>query len=84
MMAPSIPHGFIYSATDMCSSDVPGGVSTRRKSRSPQSTSQRNCLMRPAGGGDALSNFSRLSRVFSSGLHCIAFLKVPSCSACVI
>lgn len=31
---------------EMCSSDVPGGVSTMRKSRSPQATSATNCLIK--------------------------------------
>mmetsp|Transcript_15325 Transcript_15325/g.51545 ORF Transcript_15325/g.51545 Transcript_15325/m.51545 type:complete len:259 (+) Transcript_15325:433-1209(+) len=45
--APSTFEFFKYCTTLMCSSDVPGGVSIIRKSRSPQSTSVRNCLMSP-------------------------------------
>ena len=43
------PSGFrpdlSVSTTEMCSSDVPGGVSISRKSSSPQSTSSINCLI---------------------------------------
>mmetsp|Transcript_15787 Transcript_15787/g.51751 ORF Transcript_15787/g.51751 Transcript_15787/m.51751 type:complete len:240 (-) Transcript_15787:95-814(-) len=46
MMAPSIPACFKSCAMLMCSSEVPGGASTIRKSSSPQSTSFTNCLMR--------------------------------------
>ncbi len=47
MIAPVIPHGLRYWAIDKCSSDVPGGVSIKRYSSSSQSTSRKNCLIKP-------------------------------------
>lgn len=45
--APSMPDSFRKLLTLKCSSLVPGGVSTRRKSKSPHSTSLRNFLINP-------------------------------------
>lgn len=45
-IAPSSWWGLRASTVEMCSSDVPGGVSTIRKSRSPQATSVTNCLIK--------------------------------------
>ena len=44
---------FIRSTCTMerCSSVVPGGVSTKRRSSPPQSTSRNNCFMRPVNVG---------------------------------
>lgn len=49
MTAPSTRVELRYWTIDRCSSEVPGGVSTMRKSRSPQSTSLKNCLIIPDG-----------------------------------
>lgn len=47
IMAPSTYVLLKYCTMDRCSSEVPGGVSTTRKSTSPQSTSRKNCLIKP-------------------------------------
>ena len=47
MMAPSTYVLLKYCTMERCSSEVPGGVSTTRKSTSPQSTSRKNCLIKP-------------------------------------
>mmetsp|Transcript_34399 Transcript_34399/g.97450 ORF Transcript_34399/g.97450 Transcript_34399/m.97450 type:complete len:213 (+) Transcript_34399:336-974(+) len=47
MMAPSGLAALRYCTMEMCSSEVPGGVSTMRKSCCPQSTSRKNCLTSP-------------------------------------
>ena len=46
-MAPSYGEDFKYYTIEICSSDVPGGVSIIKKSRSPQATSVKNYLIRP-------------------------------------
>lgn len=48
IMAPSTNVLLKYCTIDRCSSEVPGGVSTTRKSTSPQSTSRKNCLIKPS------------------------------------
>mmetsp|Transcript_5 Transcript_5/g.17 ORF Transcript_5/g.17 Transcript_5/m.17 type:complete len:298 (+) Transcript_5:1013-1906(+) len=45
--APLIPACFRYCTIERCSSLVPGGASTTRKSNSPHSVSFRNCLISP-------------------------------------
>ena len=47
IMAPSTYVLLKYCTIDRCSSEVPGGVSTIRKSTSPQSTSRKNCFIKP-------------------------------------
>ena len=47
MSAPVMPACFRYCTMERCSSDVPGGASTTRKSSAPHSVSFRNCLMSP-------------------------------------
>ena len=47
IIAPVIPDGFKYSTIERCSSDVPGGVSIKRYSKSSHSTSLKNCLIKP-------------------------------------
>jgi hypothetical protein len=47
IIAPVKPVGFKYSTIERCSSDVPGGVSTKRYSKSSHSTSLRNCFIKP-------------------------------------
>lgn len=46
-IAPSYGDDFKYYTIEICSSDVPGGVSIIKKSRSPHATSVKNCRMRP-------------------------------------
>ena len=39
------PFTFVDCTSDSCASPVPGGMSTTKKSSSPQATSRTNCVM---------------------------------------
>jgi hypothetical protein len=56
-------------ATEMCSSEVPGGASTMRKSKSPQSTSFRNCRQHHGGSAGAVCSLPTLERQMDQALH---------------
>ena len=58
---PSLSGSICRNCTiDRCSSDVPGGVSTIKKSSSPQLTSRSNCLMRPGDSADGAHHHTQL------------------------